>query len=218
MKSKLEVDGIAHTRLQSIPNDDDLLEIAKNFGDQFLAWEFGTIMRMGFNKNAQNYLFSNEAVPFHWDGAFYKEPRYLLFFCDESHGQGGETLFTDTTKMLFDFDQQELASVTMTFETEKLAHYGGKITVPLLQSHPEKEYRILRFAESVESQKNPVTLFMSGNSEGLYARLKQSAYKHSMAHSWQKGDLLVVDNYRFIHGRKALLNNLERRFRRIQIL
>lgn len=218
MKSELEDTGFAKAHLTHIPSDEELLEIAKTFGHELLHWDFGPIMRMGFDQEAKNYLFSAEEVPFHWDGAFFKEPRFLMFFCDESGGTGGETLFTDTTKMLQDFDVNELKSVRMNFKTEKLAHYGGEIDVPLLQTHPQNNKHILRFAEAVSSFKNPVTLEMSGHSADLYERLRTSAYRHTFVQAWQAGDLIIVDNFRFIHGRRALNTNLQRRFRRIQIM
>ena len=218
MKFELENKGFAKTHLTHIPSDDELLVIAKSFGSELLHWEFGPIMKMGFDQEAKNYLFSAEEVPFHWDGAFFKEPRFLMFFCDESNGVGGETLFTDTTKMLQDFDVNELRSVRMNFKTEKLAHYGGEIDVPLLQTHPITNKPILRFAEAVSSQKNPVTLSMSGHAPDLYERLKTSAYRHTFEQTWQTGELIIVDNFRFIHGRRALNTNLSRRFRRIQIM
>lgn len=218
MKSDLENFGFAKANLTHNPTDEELLEIAMSFGTELLHWDFGPIMRMGFDREAKNYLFSAEEVPFHWDGAFYKEPRFLLFFCDESNGAGGETLFTDTTKMLVDFELQELEQVRLNFKTEKLAHYGGEIDIPLLQIHPKTQAPILRFAEAVSSQKNPVTLKMSGHAPDLYDRLTASAYRHTDVQSWQTGDLVIVDNFRFIHGRRALNTNLSRRFRRIQIM
>lgn len=222
LRASLSQSGIIKLRLKDEPSDNELLALACGFSqnkkEPLLEWDFGAIMKMQYDSNAANYLFSDEAVPFHWDGAFYREPRYLMFYCDESHGDGGATLFCNTSEMISDFDINDLRKVSLNFKTEKLAHYGGEIEVKLAQKHPSSLAEILRFAERVESRKNPVSLQMINADESLYEKLVNSAYKHSIVHHWQRGDLIIVDNFLFIHGRKALGQNLKRRFRRIQIM
>ena len=179
------------------------------------------MMTMKYQKDAANYLFSDEAVPFHWDGAFYKEPRFLLFYCTESEGEGGETTFTDTTKLwesLSESEKEECRNIELTYTTEKKAHYGGTITVPLVQKHPVTGETILRIAERVETEKNPVTLTIHGAGEKFYEKMKKKLYENMIAHPWKKGDLLIVDNFRYLHGRLPLGKNMNRSFKRIQIL
>ena len=198
----------------------ELLNLAQSFGS-LLHWDFGPVMTMQYQKDAANYLFSDEAVPFHWDGAFYKEPRLLLFHCLESEGSGGETTFVDTTSLwnsLSAKEQNECLNVTLTYSTEKKAHYGGTITVPLVQKHPVTGETILRLAEKVETEKNPVTLNVEGASDDFYERMTKKLYDNMITHSWEKGDLLIVDNFRYLHGRKRLAGNMTRSFKRIQIL
>lgn len=202
--------------------EEELLAFARSHGE-LLHWEFGPVMTMKFDANAANYLFSDEAVPFHWDGAFYREPKLLLFYCTESEGKGGETTFVDTTALwnsLSEAEKQECRNVTLTYSTEKKAHYGGTIRVPLVQTHPVTGETILRIAEKVETEKNPVTLTIEGvkNPEDFYERMTQKLHAAKIQHSWEKGDLLLVDNFRYLHGRSALGENRKRTFKRIQIL
>ena len=201
-------------------SEEKLLELARSHGE-LLHWEFGPVMTMKFDAEAKNYLFSDEAVPFHWDGAFYKEPKLLLFYCTESEGKGGETIFADTTALwnsLTESEKEECRNVTLTYTTEKKAHYGGSITVPLVQKHPVTGETILRLAEKVETEKNPVTLTIDGAGEDFYERMTKKLYESALSHSWEKGDLLIVDNFRFLHGRNPLGTNRRRTFKRIQIL
>lgn len=200
--------------------EEKLLSLASQLGE-LLSWEFGPVMTMKYDATAANYLFSDEAVPFHWDGAFYKEPRYLLFYCTETEGAGGETIFSDTTALwdsLTEAEKDECRNVTLTYSTEKKAHYGGTITVPLVQTHPVTGQTILRLAEKVETEKNPVTLSITGAGSGFYERMTEKLYQSRRTHAWEKGDLLLVDNFRFLHGRNALGSNRKRTFKRIQIL
>lgn len=213
-------------------SEEELVQFAQNLSsrdgdlkDKLLHWDFGPVMNMKYDINAQNYLFSGEHVPFHWDGAFYKEPMKILFYCTESQGIGGETIFTNTEKIwksLTAAEQDLCRKVTMVYRTEKRAHYGGEIRVPLVQKHPVTGEIILRIAERVETHLNPVELEMTGipNAEELYSYLRQLLYQPEFLyeHSWQAGDLLVADNFTYLHGRRQLGLNKMRSFKRIQIL
>lgn len=213
-------------------SDQELLTFAADQSSQkgsleqkLLHWEFGPLMHMKYNSEATNYLFSDSNVPFHWDGAFYKVPMKLLFFCVESNGPGGETLFTNTEKIWnsLTINEQELCKkVTLTYETKKLAHYGGKISVPLVQQHPITGATILRLAEKVETHLNPVDLKVDGieKPNEFYQFLVEKLYFKDFIyeHHWEAGDLLICDNYTYLHGRRSLMKNLTRSFKRIQIL
>lgn len=213
-------------------NDQELVNYAASLSskdgeleDKLLHWEFGPIMNMTYDKEARNYLFSDERVPFHWDGAFYKEPRLLLFYCTESEGEGGETIFTNTEKVwetLSESEQARCSKVNLTYKTNKIAHYGGEIKIPLVQKHPVTNRTILRLAEKVETELNPVELIIEGTegSEKFYEEMVKKLYLPEFAytHSWEKGDLIVCDNFTYLHGRKELKQNKQRSFKRIQIL
>ncbi|AUN96880.1 TauD/TfdA family dioxygenase [Bacteriovorax stolpii] len=215
-------------------SDEELLHYASSLSDKegdlknkILHWEFGPIMNMKFDENASNYLFSAEEVPLHWDGAFYKEPSHLLFYCVESLGVGGETIFVNTEALWNDLtteEKLECESITLKYFTEKKAHYGGEINVPLVQKHPVSGRTILRLAERVETSLNPVGLQIESSrgidTTAFYKKMCEKLYdpKYLYEHSWQKGDLVVCDNFTFLHGRRALKSNLKRSFKRIQIL
>ena len=213
-------------------SDDELLNFAQGLSDKsgdiknkLLHWDFGPIMDMKFNPEAPNYLFSSEKVPLHWDGAFYKEPRYLLFYCTETSGTGGETLFLNTEQLwesLSSSEKEECRKITLNYSTEKKAHYGGEISVSLVQLHPITGKTILRIAQKVETTLNPVTLKIEGteNADDFYNRMekKLSDPRFLYTHQWEKGDVVICDNFTYLHGRKALEGNLSRSFKRIQIL
>lgn len=213
-------------------NDEELISYGASLSsrdgglrDKLLHWDFGPVMEMKFEEEAQNYLFSLERVPLHWDGAFYREPRFLLFYCTESQGKGGETLFLNTESLwesLTEDEKRDCSQITLTYRTQKLAHYGGEIRVPLVQKHPETGRTIMRIAERVETRLNPVELEISGIPEGeeFYQHLIQKIYQgtHLKEHRWSKGDVLICDNHTYLHGRNALGSNLKRSFKRIQIL
>ncbi|MFP5387543.1 MAG: TauD/TfdA dioxygenase family protein, partial [Bacteriovoracia bacterium] len=207
-----------HILKSQVFKDSDLIELAAslssvrgNLKDKILHWDFGPIMTMSYHKDAGNYLFSDEKVPFHWDGAFYREPRLLLFYCTESEGEGGETLFTNTEKIwdsLSGSEKSICSRITLTYRTSKVAHYGGEIKIPLVQKHPETNKTILRMAEKVETDLNPVELYIEGieDSGKFYDEMIRKLYLPEFAyvHRWEKGDLIICDNFTFLHGRNEL--------------
>lgn len=209
---------------------DDFLAYCRSFpGRSLLEWDFGPVMEMHERPDAKNYLFSREAVPFHWDGAFHQVPSYLMFCCVEAplEGAGGETLFCDTRRVYVEAAPEERARmdrVQLTFETAKLAHYGGKITGPLVQTHPVTGEPTLRFAEPVETALNPVTLAIDGipesERETLLSHLtaRVHAPENCYGHRWMPADILIADNHALIHGRRAFERDCPRHLRRIQVL
>lgn len=213
-------------------SDESLIEYACSLSskpggvkEKLLHWDFGPLMSMSYDHSSKNYLFSDEAVPFHWDGAFYKEPRLLLFYCTQSEGAGGETLFCDTEKIWesLSFSQQEnLKKISLRFKTEKMAHYGGEINIPLVQKHPVTGNTILRLAEAVKTKLNPVTVDVLGfnGANEIYDSMTRLLYQREFMteHLWSPGDLVVCDNSTYLHGRRPLGGNLKRSFKRIQIL
>ena len=211
------------------PNKDELSEFSKSIGP-LLEWEFGHVMEMKSQDDAKNYLFTQGHVPFHWDGAFYQAPRYLVFHCIDAPdtNAGGETLFCNTTALwesVSDDEKNEWKKITIYYETEKLAHYGGKISVPMVQKHPQTDEAILRFAEPVPTTMlNPVSVtvadFPLHDSDAFINDLALRCYQpdNCYTHTWSDNDLLLVDNFSLIHARHSFTKSSKRHLRRIQIL
>jgi alpha-ketoglutarate-dependent taurine dioxygenase len=207
---------------------EDLLSICADDPEKdLLHWDFGPVMELKKHVDPKNYLFSNEAVPFHWDGAFHTVPSYLVFNCLEapSPNSGGETLFCSAESILSHASDEELKlwdQIYLTYETEKKAHYGGKFRVKMLGKHPKSGKPILRYAEPVDTSLNPVFLEIEGasNPDRFIAQMKQKIYASSncYTHQWQAGDFLIADNHSLIHGRNAYLEASARHIRRVQIL
>jgi alpha-ketoglutarate-dependent taurine dioxygenase len=199
------------------------VKFAEQFG-QVLEWEFGAINDLVAKPDAKNYLYTNRAVPFHWDGAFVgKIPRAILFQCLEAPaaGTGGETLFADTTRILEIATHEQRArwvKTRVTYSTEKVVHYGGTFTSPVLAEHPISKAPIIRFAEPV-SDLNPVSLAIEGEGplvEEMGRLLRDPRVLY--AHSWRDGDVVLADNHALLHGRNAFADGAKRRIQRINVL
>ncbi|HVF50243.1 MAG TPA: TauD/TfdA family dioxygenase, partial [Pyrinomonadaceae bacterium] len=211
---------------------DALPDFCRGLGE-LLEWDFGTVNELRVHTDAQNYLFTNRAVPFHWDGAFAgRVPRYIFFQCEIAppRGTGGETLFTDTTLILRQATAQQRAlwqRIRITYTTEKIAHYGGTFTSPLVARHPLSGEALMRFAEPV-ADLNPVTLRIEGLAESeqqgflkeLHETLNDARFCYR--HEWTGGDILIADNHALLHGRRAFAQDASRPqsrlIRRVNIL
>jgi alpha-ketoglutarate-dependent taurine dioxygenase len=194
--------------------DGDVLDFARALGE-ILEWEFGAVNELTPHDDPRNYLYTSNEVPFHWDGAFARVPRYIVFHCLEP-GRGGETLFCDTPRLIAAAHPDEISrwqKISITYSTEKLAHYGGRFTSPLIARHPQSGETILRYAEPVDDL-NPVHLEVHGalDRAGLARRLRDFSY----AHTWRAGDLVVADNHALLHGRRAFQG--ARHLRRVNVL
>jgi pyoverdine/dityrosine biosynthesis protein Dit1/alpha-ketoglutarate-dependent taurine dioxygenase len=193
-----------------------------------LEWSFGVVNHLQVDENAKNYLYTEHEVPFHWDGAFVgRIPHYIFFACDDTppSGSGGETLFSDTTKLLARASPEELRQweqTRITYTTEKVVHYGGRFTSPMIGTHPSSGERVLRFAEPV-SDVNPVSLHIQGLPESAHAGLLASMRERlrdpavCYAHAWEPGDMLIADNHALLHGRNAFSHPRRRKIRRVNI-
>lgn len=212
----------------TVKTKNDFIRFAEKLGT-LMRWEFGVINELLPNKKATNYLYSHERVPFHWDGAFKTSPSLLLFHCIKAPkvDEGGETLFTNTNKILQTIcasEKETWSKVNITYQTEKLAHYGGKITEALISKHQHTNEPILRFAEAVDTQLNPVSVTVSGlcerKSKSLIDKITAMIYNKSFCyqHPWQSNDLLIADNHALIHARRAICALSKRHIRRIQVI
>jgi len=205
-----------------------LPEFCLNLGE-ILEWEFGAVNELVIKDDTRNYLYTNGAVPFHWDGAFAgKIPHYIFFHCDVATApdSGGETLFCDTVRLLRlaqPEQSEKWERINITYTTEKIVHYGGSFSSPMIALHPISGEKTLRFAEPVKDL-NPVRLEIEGIPEETHQEFLQDMHRRlrdknvCYCHRWLNGDVVIADNFALLHGRRAFEENSERRIRRVNIL
>jgi alpha-ketoglutarate-dependent taurine dioxygenase len=201
-------------------------EFGKQFGS-IQEWDFGAVNDLRVKTDTRNYLYTNHDVPFHWDGAFVsRAPHYIIFHCDVAPTSGGETLFCDTTRLLTNASAEvrELwERIVITYSTEKVVHYGGIFTSPMVVQHPLNGRPVLRYAEPVVDL-NPVELVILGlNDMGQHEfiadmRQRLNDERCCYSHAWATGDLVIADNYTLLHGRRAFASGVQRHIRRVNVI
>ena len=210
------------------PGDEEMLEFCRGLGE-ILEWEFGAVNELRAQDDASNYLYTEREVPFHWDGAFVgRVPRIIFFHCRFAPAEeaGGETVFCDTTRLIERASPEDIRTwerIGITYTTEKVVHYGGSFTAPMLQEHPVSGERILRFAEPVEDL-NPVRLDIEGIDEakqaGFLVRMHDLLRDPSVCyvHAWRQDDIVLADNHALLHGRRPFREDATRHLRRVNVL
>lgn len=206
----------------------ELVRHARRLGP-LQAWPFGAVHEVEPKASPKNYLYTRRAVPLHWDGAFAGQaPRYLVFQCLSAPDRalGGETIFVDTTRVWERADEplrDRLRQLRFTYETERVAHYGGRFTASVVSVHPHTHATVLRFAEPVVDV-NPVHVRLDG--EGAVASAAAirevcaalSLPEAAFLHAWEEGDVLVADNHALLHGRRPFEGGSERHLWRVNVL
>ena len=190
------------------------------------AWPFGSVHELVPERAPKNYLYTRRPVPLHWDGAFTpRAPRYLLFHCVEAPAGGGETTFVDTTKVWAAADvptRDRWRALRFAYQTDRVAHYGGRFEARVVAQHPYTGQTILRFAEPVDDL-NPVHVEAIGTSPlesaAMITELRAALYEPSslLAHEWRAGDVVIADNHALLHGRNAFGDDAPRLIRRVNV-
>jgi alpha-ketoglutarate-dependent taurine dioxygenase len=228
LRQLLDEHRLAVLRGFAAPDDGEMLAFCRRLGD-ILEWEFGAVNELAPRADARNYLYSNRDVPFHWDGAFAdRVPHYIFFHCRAAppSDSGGETTFCDAVRLLEHLSAQERAAwqrVRITYSTEKIVHYGGTFTAPLIDRHPLSGQPVLRFAEPVEDL-NPVRLSIDGvppaDRPAFLVRLHELLNDPALcyAHAWRDNDIVLADNQALLHGRRAFRASAPRHLRRVNVL
>lgn len=192
-------------------------------------WPFGAVHELKRDPDPDNYLYTEHAVPLHWDGAFAERvPHFLVFRCVAAPppGAGGETVFVDTIAALSAAGAREREAwqaARVRYSTEKKAHYGGSFVASVVDRHPTLGAAVIRYAEPVDDL-NPVRVEPLGLDADAAARLmgslREALYRPDvqLAIPWATGDVVIADNHALLHGRRAFDADAPRHLLRVNVL
>ena len=192
------------------------------------VWAFGSVNELEEDAEKKNYLYTNRAVPLHFDGAFAgRVPRYLFFRCVAAPDPdaGGATTFVDTTRVwarAADATRNRWRALEFSYETNRVVHYGGRFRARLVAQHPHTHETVLRFAEPVDDM-NPVRVRAEGRgpleSAAMITELRDALHNPEvlLAHRWDPGDVVIADNHALVHGRNAFERATPRHILRVNV-
>lgn len=211
---------------------DELADYCELWG-QVALWPFGKVLELIEHHNPEDHIFDNNAVPLHWDGMYRPQvPEFQIFHCVQapSFGQGGRTTFSNTVLALANapnHQRMQWEKVTGSYQ-RKMEFYNSKTVSPIIDTHPFRGFSVIRYneppIEGSEHFLNPPTLEFNGvridELTEFHRSLREALYAPSnfYAHEWQKGDLVVADNFSLLHGREAFETKAPRHLRRVHVL
>ncbi|WP_186184943.1 L-tyrosine/L-tryptophan isonitrile synthase family protein [Burkholderia gladioli] len=216
--------GFVVLRGFEVADEDALVAFTSQFGRPYI-WQFGPVHKVIPEEQPNGYVHSFESVPLHWDLSMLPLTHPLVqedehfaatlftLHCRKAPRPGeGQTTLVDARAIARDLDAATLAQweqLSLTYNT-KMTYFGGvPRTFPLIAVHPETGEKLLRYQEGSESslQRFEVGVSTPGRvPEDFVARVNALAYspKYLVEHEWQDGDIVMVDNYSVLHGRRAM--------------
>lgn len=196
-------------------------------------WPFGKILELIERENPEDHIFDNNYVPLHWDGMYRPQvAEYQIFHCVQAplSGQGGRTTFSNTLLALKNAPPSSLniwSHVTGIYQ-RKMEYYNSQTRSPIITKHPYKEFSVIRYNEPPSTDNgpflNPPGLeFLGVNKnelEDFHRNLTQTLYSPNnfYAHEWQKGDIVIADNFSLLHGREKFVSKAPRHLQRVHVL
>lgn len=208
-----------------------LLEFAGRLG-QPMQWDFGAVLELKEQADARDMVFAPGHMPFHWDGTVADTtPELFMLYCVHAPGmaEGGRTLFNDTRRILAGLDAATLRrwrGCLLCYEVRKVAHYGGRTFARLVDRHPLSGAEVIRYVEPERADRpllNAPVAHWHGVTAQEAAAIRQAlaGLLHSpdycLAHAWQQGDLVLVDNFALLHAREAYVSGAARHLLRVQV-
>ncbi len=152
---------------------------------------------------------SSEAFALHSDESFCVQPaRWVLLHCWQPAESGGDTLLLTADEILAQVPRE----VRIALEQLRLPYpCGDRVTI---EASGE-----LRFnAEEVESAALRRGIPLSLPQRGWLVRFEQLFARQARRLRLEAGDLLIIDNWRVLHGRTAFAASSGRLLKRLRVL
>lgn len=159
---------------------------------------------------------------FHTDGLYYDLiPDFVVLYCVNAGTQSTLTTFADTRPVALKIDQDEALAALRRSETVYVGSNGVDYAQPLVAKHPRTGESVLhitargfirpRVSEGSIAKMGSLREFIDAQKE-LFRLLNDSVISR---HKWKTKQLVVFDNFSFIHAREVVGPDPNRRLYRI---
>lgn len=157
---------------------------------------------------------------FHKDGLYYPEPPHFLMLLCEDPGRGDTpTVVVDTRPVVAEIARRPELGILREVEMVYRGKTGDEQAHPLIGKHPSAGWPILNLGSRAflrPSTKIPTpstTLRQMVAAMTEVYRLLDNAVV--LRHRWKAGEVLLLDNHTFVHGREANAVDHNRKLARI---
>ena len=197
----------------------------EGFG-RIYQWQFGAVHVVKPEHKPEGFVHSLEKTPLHWDLSMlpltneqaagnekFSASKFMLYCKTPPHAGEGQTTIVDGRKVLAKAGPakvREWARTRVTYFT-KMTYFGGNPrTYPLVDEHPFDGQPILRYQEGSDSTLQTFNLEIQGlpveEQRQVIEEVNRLAYDPDcmIEHEWAQNDLVLIDNWRMLHGRLAM--------------
>ncbi|MCC7453334.1 MAG: TauD/TfdA family dioxygenase [Crocinitomix sp.] len=218
VSESLKTDGYFLTRTNTV-SIDDVFSFLTNIGDLWMP-EF-PVIDVQINQGNRLYAFTNSKIPPH-NECCHEEipPLWICLFCVGVEEEGGEFYLVNTKNSLGKLEPEYFEKLNATKFIVRSAKTNYQVERGLFQMHPLSKEKSLLYttigcysikSHGFQSKENDPFVLKKLN-EHLLKSTEDYQY-----HKWQKGDLIIFDNYKFMHGRMAFAG-LERHLKHIRLV
>ena len=222
-------------------NDQQQLEdFTVQFGEPYV-WHFGVIHEVKPYDKPDGFVHSLEKVPLHWDLSMLPldhegvkkdinyAANYFALYCKTPPLKGeGQTTLVDTREALRKAGKRtvsEWSKLDITYNTKKTYFGGIPRTYPLIAPHPKNQEMLLKYQEGSSSDLQEFTLSNPNLSneklEAVINDVNDTCYSEEclVEHEWVEDDLVLIDNFRALHGRNEMsADSNKRELWRVQVI
>ncbi|WP_422777215.1 isocyanide synthase family protein [Pseudomonas mediterranea] len=220
-------------------DQDSFARSCERFGTVY-EWAFGAVHVVKPADKPQGVVHSLEKTPLHWDlnmlpdsdAQVQRNPKFcaskFMLYCKTAPLPGeGQTTVVDSRNVLRKVGLQvarQWQAVNITYYT-KMTYFGGSPRMySLVDRHPRSGELILRYQEGTDSTLQTLSQSVQDHDEAaqqaLLEQVNSLVYDPEclIAHPWSEGDLVLVDNYRTLHGRLPMsAGSASRELWRVQV-
>ena len=140
-------------------------------------------------------------VPFHTDGMYlHYPPRYVVLLCEQPSNYAGETLLVRGDTCLSHLEDK----LRRRLKAEKLWIRTGafRSAKHLVCRHPDDDAEVLVFFDPALDVNGALQTAEGSSADDVILAVRTAVANTAPdRHSWRRGDVLVLDNYRVLHGR-----------------
>ncbi|WP_047980183.1 Fe(II)-2OG oxygenase family protein [Ornithinibacillus contaminans] len=219
IKTSLSDKGWVLIKNKSNIDKDELLKLARAIGVPIASRRHGSLLDKlrlqevhEANPNSLSAIHGTGTFPLHSDTAHWKTPaRFVILFAKEIKSACYPTILMDTT--VLDFDETKYEVLKRGIFTVK---NGRRSFLTTIISNSEKNSsEFIRYDQGCMKPANK-----TGETADKYLN-KLIDNAEPIIVNWEQGDLLIFDNWRFLHGRGQKGNealNIDRLLYRVLIM
>jgi hypothetical protein len=203
-KEKLDADGFFTCNIGSL-TDPELKSIIREVARLEKGSSIGDITRVEVRSITEHQAFTSQDISFHSDGISHGvPPRYIVLYCENSPTQGGETLLARGSAIV---KRMESNLYNFLLNTPIHIQIGENSTTRcLLVNNSDNNEMFFFFVDPGEITNCNLTVDGNLLNHQVLKEIRKLLMKPEIIchiQRWRPCDLLIIDNYRMLHGRNS---------------